>query len=105
MPMIENSLPFPRAAALSKMARSQDPLYIPALFLLGYVHLRRGESEQAREAFEPIIQPFARETDHAVALLRSRFVKPPRFLRLVRKSNVIRWWATYFQRQITYLHG
>jgi hypothetical protein len=103
--MGENPLPFARAAALSTLARNEDPLYIPALFLLGYIHLRRGESEQAREAFDPIIQPFERETEHAVALLRSRFVTRPRFLKLVRKSEIIRQWAKYFQRQITYLHG
>jgi hypothetical protein len=39
--MSENSHPFARAAALSQLAQNEDPLYIPASFLLGYVHLRR----------------------------------------------------------------
>jgi tetratricopeptide (TPR) repeat protein len=104
--MSENSLPLSRAAALSQLARDEDPLYMPAAFVLGYIHLRRGEAENARQAFDPLIQPFKREREHAVALLRSRFVQPASmFLILVKPSKVIRRWEGYFAQQITYLHG
>lgn len=103
--MSENSLPLSRAAALSQLARDEDPLYMPAAFLLGYIHLRRGEAENARQAFDPLIQPFNREIDHAVALLRSRFVQQPRFLIFANHSKLISRWKEYFAQQITYLHG
>jgi hypothetical protein len=103
--MSENSHPFARAAALSQLAQNEDPLYIPASFLLGYVHLRRGEAEKARQAFDPIIHPFKRETEHAVALLRSRFTKQARFGNLVKHITMLAEWRKYFIQQITYLHG
>jgi hypothetical protein len=87
-------------------ATELDPLYRPASFLLGYAHVARGDSANARRVFEPLREALDDATKRAAADLRQHVIRAsPRFTRLAGRIPSIRKWLEYYKSAVSLAIG
>ena len=91
--------------AMAFVADELDPLYRPARFLLGYMHLARGDAANAERAFERLTHPDRASVKQAVSELRAVWLKGPRLARIARKLPVINRWVQHWRDTLPYVIG